>query len=54
MRIKPEEITSVLKSEIEHYRAELAVEEEGKIIEVRAHGGGSESDPAGARDFGAE
>ncbi|MBI4585687.1 MAG: F0F1 ATP synthase subunit alpha [Planctomycetes bacterium] len=34
MKIKPEEITSVLKKEIENYRAELSVEEEGTILEV--------------------
>ncbi len=34
MKIKPEEITSVLKKEIETYRAELTVEEEGTILEV--------------------
>ena len=34
MKINPEEITSVLKKEIEHYRGSLSVEEEGTILEV--------------------
>ncbi len=34
MRISPEEITSVLKKEIEHYQSKLQFEEEGTIIEV--------------------
>ena len=34
MRINPEEITSVLKKEIETYQSELRVEEEGTILEV--------------------
>jgi F-type H+-transporting ATPase subunit alpha len=35
MRINPDEITSVLKKEIEGYRHELRVEEEGTILEVK-------------------
>ncbi len=43
MKINPEEITSVLKKEIEQYRSEFQVEEEGLILEVgdgiaRIHG----------------
>ena len=34
MKINPEEITSVLKKEIEGYQSELKVEEEGTILEV--------------------
>ena len=34
MRINPEEITSVLKKEIESYSGEFKVEEEGTILEV--------------------
>jgi len=34
MKINPEEITSVLKKEIEGFKAELQVEEEGTILEV--------------------
>ena len=34
MRINPEEITSVLKKEIETYSGEFQVEEEGTILEV--------------------
>ena len=34
MKINPEEITSILKKEIERYRPELQVEEEGTILEV--------------------
>ena len=34
MRINPEEITSVLKKEIEQYSADFQVEEEGTILEV--------------------
>ena len=34
MKINPEEITSVLKKEIEGYQSELQVEEEGTILEV--------------------
>jgi F-type H+-transporting ATPase subunit alpha len=34
MRINPEEITSVLKKEIEQYRSEFRLEEEGTILEV--------------------
>ncbi|MGQ9589377.1 MAG: F0F1 ATP synthase subunit alpha [Planctomycetota bacterium] len=34
MKIHPEEITSVLKKEIERYRSALEVEEEGTILEV--------------------
>ncbi len=34
MKINPEEITSVLKKEIEQYGAEFRVEEEGTILEV--------------------
>ena len=34
MRINPEEITSVLKKEIEHYASDFRVEEEGTILEV--------------------
>ena len=34
MKINPEEITSVLKKEIEHYGSDLNVEEEGTILEV--------------------
>ena len=35
MRINPDEITSVLKKEIEQFRSELRVEEEGTILEVK-------------------
>ncbi len=35
MRINPDEITSVLKKEIENYRSQLQVEEEGTILEVK-------------------
>ena len=35
MRINPDEITSVLKKEIEQYRVALQVEEEGTILEVK-------------------
>ncbi len=35
MRINPDEITSVLKKEIAHFRSELAVEEEGTILDVK-------------------
>ena len=34
MKINPEEITSVLKKEIEQFRSSLSVEEEGTILEV--------------------
>ena len=34
MKINPEEITSILKKEIERYQPELQVEEEGTILEV--------------------
>ena len=34
MKINPEEITSVLKQEIENYGADFSVEEEGTILEV--------------------
>jgi F-type H+-transporting ATPase subunit alpha len=34
MKINPEEITSVLKKEIERYQPELRVEEEGTILEI--------------------
>ena len=34
MRINPEEITSILKKEIENYSAEFQVDEEGTILEV--------------------
>jgi F-type H+-transporting ATPase subunit alpha len=34
MKINPEEITSVLKKEIDRYQSELQVEEEGTILEV--------------------
>ena len=34
MKINPEEITSVLKKEIERYEPELRVEEEGTILEI--------------------
>jgi F-type H+-transporting ATPase subunit alpha len=34
MKIKPEEITFILKKEIENYRSAIAVEEEGTILEV--------------------
>lgn len=34
MKIKPEEISSILKKEIENYRSDLSVEEEGSILEV--------------------
>ena len=34
MRISPEEITSVLKKEIERYQSKLQFEEAGTIIEV--------------------
>ena len=32
MKINPEEITSVLKKEIDRYQSELEVEEEGTIL----------------------
>ncbi len=34
MKIKPEEISSILKKEIENFRSDLSVEEEGTILEV--------------------
>ena len=34
MRFKPDEIVSVLRSEIEHYRKQLDVEEVGRVLEV--------------------
>jgi F-type H+/Na+-transporting ATPase subunit alpha len=34
MRINPEEITSVLKKEIERYQSDLKIEEEGTLLEV--------------------
>ena len=34
MKINPEEITSVLKKEIDRYQSQLAVEEEGTILEI--------------------
>ncbi|HVR76164.1 MAG TPA: F0F1 ATP synthase subunit alpha [Planctomycetota bacterium] len=34
MRINPEEITSVLKKEIESYQSDLKIEEEGTLLEV--------------------
>ena len=43
MKLRPEEITAVLKNQIENYEAEVEVEEVGRVLEVgdgiaRVHG----------------